>query len=132
MRAWEFITEGDAGTLRPDVARALPATYSIPSLPNQDPYLQYRFMTYIAAAKGAAERAKDGVPPFDHNSAWGENEIVVSFDPHVADYIDDALKQMGMSPSDKKLISTIKSEESTDVNDRSPVAGFAGYNRKRK
>ena len=132
MRAWEFITEDHVGTIQSDVARALPATYSIPALPNQDAYKQYRFGVAIAGAKGAAERAKDGVPAFQNNSAWGENEIIVSFDPHVGDYIDDALRQMGMSPSDKKLISTVKSEESADVVTRSPVAGFAGYNRKRK
>ena len=52
MRAHEFISEGRIGSIAPDVARALPATYVIPELPNQDPYLQYRFGVAMASAKG--------------------------------------------------------------------------------
>ena len=84
----------------------------------------------IAGAKGAAQRARDGVPPFDgKSSVFGENEIVVSYDPHVIDYIHDALKAMGMPPGDAVPIGTMASEEATDVDTRSPVTGFAGYPR---
>lgn len=127
MRAYEFIVEGRTGSLQDDVSAALPATYVITSLKNQDPYLQYRFGVAIAGAKGAKRRAEDNVTPYAKESTWGENEIVVSFDPNVEEYIDDALKSMGMSPSDKKLISTLKSEESKDVQNHSPVLAFKGY-----
>ena len=127
MRAFEFITEGRTGTIQADVAAALPATYAITSLPNQDPYLQYRFGVAIAGAKGRAQREKDDVPKFYEKSVFGENEIVVSFDPHIEKWLDDALNQMGMKPSDAKLLSTLKSEEAKDVTYQSPVKGFKGF-----
>ena len=130
MRAQEFITESRIGTITQDVGLALPGAFKIPALKNQDPYLQYRFGVAIAGAKGAAQRRKDGVPPFDgKESVFGENEIVVSYDPHVVDYIHDALRAMGMPPSDAIQIGTMASEEATDVDTRSPVTGFQGYPR---
>ena len=130
MRAREFIAEGRTGTIQQDVGRALPGAFKIPALKNQDPYLQYRFGVAIAGAKGAAQRAKDDVPPFDgRESVFGENEIVVSYEPHVVDYIHDALRAMGMPPSDAIQIGSMASEEATDVDTRSPVTGFRGYPR---
>jgi hypothetical protein len=130
MRAREFVAEGKTGTITTDVGRALPGAFKIPALKNQDPYLQYRFGVAIAGAKGAAQRARDDVPAFDgRESEFGENEIVVSYDPHVVDYIHDALRAMGMPPSDAVQIGTMKSEEATDVDTRSPVKGFKGYPR---
>lgn len=129
MRARDLIREGRTGSLQNDVARALPATYAIPKLPNQDPYKQYRFGVAIAAAKGASARARDGEPPFEPTSAWGENEIVVSFDPHIDQWLDAALQMVGLTPADKVMISTRTSEESTDVDKASPVTAFKGYPR---
>jgi hypothetical protein len=125
MRAHEFITEGRTGSLQDDVARALPATYVIPELPNQDPYLQYRFGVAIAGAKGAKKRSEDNVPAFSKESAFGENEIVVSYGEDMGPIIADALKSMGMSG--KKQLSTTKSEEVNDVAAKSPVIAFKGY-----
>jgi hypothetical protein len=128
MRASEFINEGRTGTITRDVGLALPGAFKIPALKNQDPYLQYRFGVAIAGAKGAAQRANDHVPPFDgKESVFGENEIVVSYDPHVKDYIHDALRSMGMPPSDAIQIGTMASEEAPDVDKVSPVKGFKGY-----
>lgn len=119
MRAREFITE--ASTLQADVAAALPATYVIPKLQNQDPYLQYRFGVAIAKAKGS--RAMDPGPEedFGSTSVWGENQVIVSYSNSIDEYIDDALKNIGLSPSDKRLISTPRSEETSTVNKTSPV-----------
>ena len=126
MRAHEFITEGRTGSLAPDVAAALPATYVIPELPNQDPYLQYRFGVAMAAAKSAKARAGDGIPPFEKSSAWGENQIVIGYmDPNTGEYIDDALKQMGLRG--KRMISTPTSEEAKDVDKTSPIKAFKGF-----
>ena len=128
MRASEFITESRTGTITRDVGLALPGAFKIPALKNQDPYLQYRFGVAIAGAKGAAQRAKDGVPEFDgKESVFGENEIIVSYDPHVKDYIPDALRSMGMPASDAVQIGTMASEEAPDVDKVSPVKGFKGY-----
>ena len=121
MRAREFITETRIANIHQDQAKALPATYVIPALQNQDPYLQYRFGLAIAKAK-VQVHDPDPTPKYAPESVWGENQIVVSFDPGVEQYIDLALKEIGLSPSDKKLISSPKSEESRDVNKASPVA----------
>ena len=133
MRAKEFIREdidGRTGSITYDVGRALPGAFKIPKLQNNDPYHQYRFGVAIAGAKGAAQRAKDGVPPFDgKESVFGENEIVVSYDPHVVDYIHDALRSMGLPPSDAVQIGTMKSEEMPEVVKVSPVKAFKGYGR---
>ena len=125
MRAHEFITEGRTGSIQDDVAKALPATYAIPELKNQDPYLQYRFGVAIAGAKGSEQRSKDNVPSYERESQWGENEIVVSYGHDAGEYIDDALKAMGMSG--KKRLSTAASEETSDIDTKSPVVGFKGW-----
>ena len=128
MRAREFVSEGRTGTLTRDVGLALPGAFKIPALKNQDPYLQYRFGVAIAGAKGAAQRARDGVPPFDgKESVFGENEIVVSYDPMAEVWIKDALASMGMPPSDAIRIGTQASEEAPDVVKISPIKAFRGY-----
>ena len=120
MRAKEFIQESRVGSLQDDVAKALPATYVIPKLPNQDPYKQLRFGVAIAAAKSEEHRNKEQ-GSFAPQTAWGENEIIVSFDPSAEEFIDKALEMVGLSPSDKKMISTAKSQEGKHVDVKSPV-----------
>ena len=130
MRAKEFITEQRVA-LSVDIARALPGTYTIPGLPNNDFYNQYRFGVAIAGARGQMERAQDSIPPynFEKETPWGENMIVSSYmDDNIANDIDYAMKEVGVSG--KRLISTMKSEEATDVVKSSPVKAFKGYKRK--
>jgi hypothetical protein len=127
MRAHEFITESTQEKLMPDQAGALPATYIIPELPNQDPYLQYRFSVAIAGAKGAEKRKQDGVSSMSREGPFGESEIVVSYGHDVGPYIDDALKAMGMKG--KRRVSTPTSEETSDVTKTSPMKPFKGYKR---
>ena len=128
MRAREFIPEGRTGSITRDVGLALPGAFKIPALKNQDPYLQYRFGVAIAGAKGAAQRAQDDVPDFDgKESVFGENEIVVSYDPMAEVWIKDALAAMGMPPSDAVRIGTQASEEAPDVDTTSPINSFKGY-----
>ena len=128
MRAREVVAEGKTGSITRDVGLALPGAFKIPALKNQDPYLQYRFGVAIAGAKGAAQRARDDVPDFDGaESVFGENEIVVSYDPTAEIWIKDALKAMGMPPSDAKRIGTQASEEAPDVVKTSPIKPFGGY-----
>jgi hypothetical protein len=130
MRAREFVSEGRTGSITQDVGLALPGAFKIPALKNQDPYLQYRFGVAIAGAKGAEQRRKDGVPDFDgKESVFGENEIVVSYDPEAEGWIKDALQSMGMPPSDAVRIGTQASEEAPDVDKTSPVKAFKGYPR---
>ena len=133
MRAKEFIAEdslGRTGSITQDVALALPGAYKIPKLQNSDPYWQYRFGVAIAGAKGRAQRKKDGVPDYEKESIFGEDETIVSYDPNVETWIDDALHSMGMSSKDCVRIATQASEEMPDVDKVSPVKGFKGYKRK--
>lgn len=131
MRAKEFINEsvdtGRTGSLQQDIALALPGAWKIPALKNQDPYLQYRFGVAIAGAKGAEQRSKDGVPNFEEDDIFGENEFVVSYDPRTGEYIRDALVSMGLKASDAVQIATMKSEEMPSVVKRSPINSFKGY-----
>lgn len=120
MRAREFIKESRTGSLQDDVAKALPATWTIPKLPNQDPYKQLRFGVAIAAAKSEEHRGEEQ-PAFAPQTAWGENQIVMSFDPSAEQFIDKALTMVGLKPSDKKQISTSNSEEGKNVDTKSPV-----------
>jgi len=132
MRAREFIVEvdlGRTGSLQQDIALALPGAWKIPALKNQDPYLQYRFGVAIAGAKGSAQRKKDGVPKFEPDAVFGENEFVVSYDPHTIEYIRDALVAMGLKASDAIPVATMSSEEMPDVIKTSPIKGFKGYPR---
>lgn len=133
MRAKEFINEAARIALSQEVSRALPGTYTIPGLPNSDFYKQYRFGVALAGARGQIERTNDGIPPykFEKETPWGENMIVSSYmDGDIASDIDYAMKEVGIGANDKKIISTMKSEESVDVDKNSPIKGFKGYKRK--
>lgn len=130
MRAKEFINEQRAA-LSVDVARALPGTYTIPGLPNSDFYKQYRFGVAMAGARGQMEREQDSIPPynFEKETPWGENMIVSAYmDGDIEKDIDYAMKEVGVSG--KRLISSPKSEEATDVVKSSPLKAFKGYKRK--
>ena len=131
MRAKEFITEQRVA-LSVDIARALPGTYTIPGLPNNDFYKQYRFGVALAGARGQIEREQDSIPPynFEKETPWGENMIVSSYmDGEVDQDIDYAMRETGVEGG-KVLISTMKSEEAVDVDKSSPVKAFKGYKRK--
>ena len=122
MRLWEMLSEG---LLSQDAAYALPATYIIPTLQNQDPYKQYRFGVAIAKAKGQKVDHDDQTvekQDYKFESVWGENQVIVSYSNTIDQYIDAALKEIGLSANDKRLISTDRSEERPDVNKNSPVA----------
>ena len=132
MRAREFITEvamGQVGSLQQEIALALPGAWKIPALPNQDPYLQYRFGVAIAGAKGAKARREAGVPEFKPDNIFGENEIVVSYDPNTGEYIRDALTSMGLPTNAAIQIATMASQEMPDVVKKSPMNAFRGYKR---
>ena len=122
MRAWEFITEGNVGSLGPGVADAMPSTWVLPQLRNQDPYLQYRFGLALASARAK----KDGNVPFSSESKFGENMVVSAYTPEDEETLMMALALYGEHNA-KELISTRKSEESSDVYKQSPVIP---YNRK--
>jgi hypothetical protein len=121
MRANEFLSESG---LQDNVARALPLAYVIPKLKNSDAYSQYRFGVALAAARGKKARAAEGLPEFNPTTAWGENQVVISYGnaDDFSTIIDDALEMVGLKPSDKTEISTPTSTEAIDVDKVSPLA----------
>lgn len=128
MRAREFITE-QTGSIQPAVEHTLPAAWVIDKLKNNDFYTQYRFGVALAGAKGAKQREEDHVPEFAKETPWGENLVIVSYagrDP-LQEYLDDALREMGLQSSDAKLVTTPKSEEPTDTGIKSTLPPFKGY-----
>lgn len=122
MRAKEFINEQKSKSMQDDVAAAIPATYVIPALANQDPYKQYRFGMALANARSKKAKEDEGQQKLQAQSPWGENAVVVSYSGTTKDIIDDALNQVGLKSSDKKQITSHGSNETKDVSKSSPVA----------
>ncbi len=120
MRATDFIKESRHGSIQDDVSAALPATFVIPELQNQDPYKQYRFGLALAYARGQAGQAST----FSPKSPWGENQVIVCHSKEDEKLIDAALATIGLSSSSKKLINNVNSTEVADVNKVSPIANI--------
>lgn len=118
MKINEILTEGGSGSMKDAAARALPSTTVLPSLKNQDAYLQYRFGLAIAAARSGI-----ATDEFSSEGAFGENMTVIGYAESDPETVDLALKLMGKEyAKGKKMISTTKSQEATDVGTSSPVA----------
>jgi hypothetical protein len=134
MRAKEFITETTLSKVHDGLdlaSMALPNTYVIPDLKNNDFYDLYRFGVAIAAVRGESgdDNVKNGFEPtFRAESSWGEHQVVSSeFDTELGKTIDQALKKVGKSG--KKMVSTPGSDEMDDTLTQSPIKGFKGYKR---
>lgn len=131
MRAKEFITEQTLSNVHDGLAiasKALPHTFIIPSLKNQDFYELYRFGVAIAAVRGESgdDHVQNGYEPeFKAESEWGEHQVVSSFDPGVGELIDKALAKVGRQG--KKAVSTPGSDELDDTLTKSPLNPFKGY-----
>lgn len=130
MRAHEFITESITNGLHV-AAYALPDTYVLPELKNQDFYELYRFGLAIADVRG--EGNEDGVQNgyrhnFEAESDWGEHQIVTSYDPNIGSVIDKALNKV--HKKGKKLVSTPGgSQELPNTGKQSTLKPFRGYKR---
>lgn len=130
MRAYEFITESVTDGLHV-AGYALPNTYVIPELKNNDFYELYRFGLAIADVRGEGGM-DDGVQndfkhKFEAESEWGENQVVTSWDPNIGQVIDQALKKV--HKSGKKLVSTAGSDELPNTGTQSTLKPFKGYKR---
>lgn len=115
MKINEILTEGGTGSLTTGVARAMPTTWELPNLNNQDPYLQYRMGLALANARAGQH--------LDTESAFGENMSIVGYTEADNETVKLALKQIGSKyAKGARSISTTKSEEAPDVNTSSPTA----------
>lgn len=137
MRAKEFISESyDPNDFKDglDLAKdPLPQTYVISHLKNQDFYQIYRFGLALASVRGESGR-EDGVQnlkyqeDFNSESAWGEHEVVSSWDPDISSVLDKALRKIHLPG--KQSVSTKHSEEASDIDVKSPIKPFKGYKKK--
>lgn len=109
MRAKEFISEQ---ILKGEEKHTLPATYVLPHLPNQDPYLQYR-MGLVLASSGPNHQIASPASP------WGENMAVSAYSSGEEEILKTALK---VAHEPAQMITTPKSEEPKNINKLSPVA----------
>ena len=129
MRAHEFITESVTDGLNV-ASYALPNTYIIPELKNNDFYELYRFGVAIADIRGTSG-PDDGVQnefkhEFKAESTWGENQVVSSeFDADIGQLIDQALAKVGKRG--KKSVSTPGSDEIPNTGTLSTLKPFKGY-----
>jgi hypothetical protein len=131
MRAREFITEQKR--LPPEQEDPMRYTYTIPGLSAADPYNNYRFGVAIARARSddSENDVNPYMPEWTAETAFGEHGVVAGMNSGIAKVIDRALN-MTKTPGGKELVSTPKSDEPNFVATRSPVAGFAGYETRRK
>ena len=133
MRAREFINEQKLSDVHDGLdvaAKALPNTFVLPELKNQDFYDLYRFGVAIADVRGNSGDVKNidpYKPEFRPETTWGENQIVSSFDPNIGKVIDQALKKV--HKSGKRPVSTPGSQEFDDTLKQSPIKAFKGYKR---
>ena len=119
MRAREFISEQAHGSLQPGVAEALPSTFIIPGLPNQNSYVQYRYGVALAGAGAKEALEKEGSETFHKESPWGDGMIVVAYDESEVDLMKKALAMMNVGGATQ--LSTAKSLESPTTGKISPV-----------
>jgi len=122
MKIREVLAESRTGSLQDDVAKAMPAAYTFPTLQNTDPYQQYRFGVAIAAARRQNNPDPYGIEAkeeFAPTTAWGENLVVVTYDQDQdTETLNLAAKMMGVP---KHQISSTKSQETSNVNTHSPI-----------
>jgi hypothetical protein len=122
MKIREVLAESRVGSLQDDVAKALPAAYTFPTLQNTDPYSQYRFGLAVAAARRQNDLDPYNINPkteFAPTTAWGENLVVVTYEQDEdARTLELAAKMMGVP---KRRISSTKSQETADVYKTSPT-----------
>lgn len=123
------IYEGRTGSLQHEVADSLPQAFVIPELNSGNPYQQYKFGVAIAAARGRQQREFDDIDDFNKSGLDGtfsDSQVVISYDPHIDQIIDGALKNIGVSAK-KRRIGVKGSKESSDVDKGSPITPFKGY-----
>lgn len=129
-RKFDRLAEGRTGSLQHEVGDSLPHAYVIPGLSASDnPYMQYKFGVSIAGIRGKDARNYDNITAFkksDLDNVFRDDELVISYDPHIGEIIDQALKDIGVKGG-KRMVGVKGSKESPDVAKGSPVKPFKGY-----
>jgi hypothetical protein len=119
MKVRDIVLENNTTPNKKMVKRSLPKIYAFNNLTNTDPYTQYRFGLAVAAA--SSEQNQNGIDYYEKESDFGERLIMVPRTAEEERIIELAQKLYGPG-SEAEIISTAKSEESTEVQAQSPVA----------
>jgi hypothetical protein len=127
MRAREFITE-QRMKLSQDIAGPLRHTFILPGIRNNDAYRALRFSIALARARADVAGYSKDWDPFEEESAFGQNTLILGFNDSVDEVIDQALA-MTNTPGGKELIGSKNSVEPPEVQKTSPVRAFKGYPR---
>ena len=127
MRAKEFVTE-QRMKLSQDIADPIRHAFILPGIRNNDAYRALRFSIALARARAEVGGYGQDWDPFEEESAFGQNAIVLGFNDNVDAVIDKALK-MTSTPGGKELIGSKDSIEPPEVQKTSPVKAFKGYPR---
>ena len=120
MKSSDFLNE-QTEPLTADQSHAMPATFVLPDLKNNDVYLQYRFGLALASARAV----EAGEVTIDSESVFGENMIIVARSPEEEETLRLALKFFG-THNRSKQVSTTSSTEAPDTATSSPVPQNSG------
>lgn len=126
MKSNEFLTE-QVDPLTSDESCALPATFILPDLKNQDAYLQYRFGLALASARAV----ENGDVTFKDTSQFGENMVVVARSEEEVTTLSAALKMFGTHNRSIQIANAI-SKEAAGTAVVSPIPQNSGKKLNRK
>jgi hypothetical protein len=125
MRATEFITEGNKGTMHDNHAAASQGAYKFRDDGTDRIYHLNQVMKAVAMADGKSTKALK----MDDESFAGKNNMAYPYSEAEHNMMQQAFNTV--SPSEvHKLVGSHKSTEPEDTNKVSPHKAFKGYKRK--
>jgi len=77
MKLIDLIESRKQAPLNIELHNTMPPTFIMPSLQNNDSYMQYRYVIALAAARAI----ENGDVQMDQLSTWNENQAVVCYAP---------------------------------------------------
>ena len=125
MRLFDLFEQYPSQNIRDDVEATLPPVLEVPELDNSNSYRQYRFQSYMAAARAV----ENGDVPFSAVTPWEQYLAVVGYTDAEIETAKLAARQAGIQI---KMLNTSKSHEPDWVNKVSPVANIPMTESRRK
>jgi hypothetical protein len=120
MKLIELIEGRNRAPLSIELHKTMPPTFIMPSLQNNDSYMQYRYIVALASAKAI----ENGDVQMDQLSTWNQNQTVVCYAPEEAEIVKLANKHMNV---EAEMITNTPSCEPDFVFHNSPVRQFKDY-----
>lgn len=117
MKLTDLMEQYPITAMPSDIEATLPPVAELPDLDNSNNYQQYRFQTYMAAARAV----ENGDVPFKPVVPWEQYLTVVGYTPQELETVRLAAKQSGMRV---RMLNTSRSHEPEWVNTKSPVANL--------